>query len=358
MMDTATPTLKTIAQNLNLSIGTVQRALHGKGGYSPETQRLVIEEAKRVGYTTNTAASALRHPPITLGVLLPAPVGINRFFFGYLWQGIEAACRDLLAYQIRLVRQQFEPMSDMFFHALEGILTDRDNPIEGLITIAHRDPRFDNLMEEFAQRKIPVFIINYTGDKDSRAFFAIDSNRSIGKLAGDIFSAIHRRTTGTVLLLGGSRNNLLHTERTADCGQALARDCPGIRTLEIHMFHELPQLEQFIIRCAKQFDDIVGIFAASSRETLVMCQAMDTLGWGGKITTVGTDAYPELLPYFERDILTASIYQYPAKQSYLAVKLLLAEITKIPQPHSIENFPISTVFKSNAAMFCGADGLI
>lgn len=41
-MGEATPTLKTIAENLGLSIGTVQRALHDKGGYSEETRQMIL----------------------------------------------------------------------------------------------------------------------------------------------------------------------------------------------------------------------------------------------------------------------------------------------------------------------------
>ena len=73
-LESATPKLKDIAQRLNLSVGTVQRALHNKGGYSRETQELVLREAARCGYVVNAAASALRRAPINLIVVFfPTP---------------------------------------------------------------------------------------------------------------------------------------------------------------------------------------------------------------------------------------------------------------------------------------------
>ncbi len=355
-MESRTPTLKTIAENLGLSLGTVPRALHGKGGYSPQTQRLILAEAKRVGYSANTAASALRRPPITLGVLLPEPTGRNQYFFNYLWQGIDKACHDLSIYQIRLVKRCAEPGSDAFIASLEQLLTNEETPIEGLITVSRRDMRFDSLMERFAERKIPVFIVNSI--TKSPNCFSIDSNRSIGKLGADIFASIHRHSTGNVLLLGGSRDNLMQAERTADFCQKIMAECPGLDILETHNYHDLPKLKSFIIECAHKFDNIVGIYAVSARETLTMCEALEEIHLGGRLTAIGTDTFPQLLPYFQNNTLTASVCQYPAKQTYMAVQILIAQITKTPVQLETNHFPIAAVFKSNAEAFCMLEGLI
>ena len=94
------PTLKDIAERLGLSIGTVAaRAAQPRAAYSPQTQQRVLEEAKRCGYTVNVMASALRRPPINLAAVFPEPVGENRYFFRYVWEGIEKACEELVGVQ-------------------------------------------------------------------------------------------------------------------------------------------------------------------------------------------------------------------------------------------------------------------
>lgn len=359
-MKSSTPTLKTIAQNLGLSIGTVQRALHDKGGYSEQTKVLVLREAARVGYIANTAASALRRSPITLGVLLPKPVERNRYFFHYLWQGIERAKEDLSIYQINLVRCYAEPGTDAFAQALEFLLNRSENPIEGLITVSRRDARVDKLMQEFARREIPVFIINSIDAPSPSAplRYAINANHRIGALAADVFSCVHKDSKGSMLLLGGDRNNRIQTERSIDFSSRIAASCPGLNVLETHFYHDLPRLKDFIIDYLHKFDDAVGIYAVSSRETLTMCQAISECRHAAALTSIGTDTFPELLPYFENGTLTASICQYPTKQSYTAVHMLIAHITKTPQTHTAENFPIAAVFRSNASIFCSPQGLI
>ena len=52
--------IKRLAQQLNVSIGTVSRALNGKPDVSEETRRRVIEAAAAMGYAPNQAGRSLR----------------------------------------------------------------------------------------------------------------------------------------------------------------------------------------------------------------------------------------------------------------------------------------------------------
>ncbi|MBQ8081164.1 MAG: LacI family DNA-binding transcriptional regulator [Clostridia bacterium] len=355
----STPKLKTIAENLGLSIGTVQRALHDKGGYSEETRERILREAERIGYTANAAASALRRSPITLGVLLPRPEGRNTYFFQYLWQGIDRALRDLSIYRIELVRCFVEPGSPEYAEALQALL-DRPEPIDGLITVSRRDERADRLIDLFLERETPVFIINsvYDPRRTHPMLYAINANRHIGHLGADIFSAIHRGSQGKLLLLGGDRKNRLQVERSSDFCQRVGEECPEISILETHYYHDLTRLNTVVREYLEKLDDIVGIYAVSARETLTACQAVATAAKDERPTLVGTDAFPELLPFFENGVLTASVYQYPAKQSYMAVQMLISAIVKTPLTDPAERFPIVPVFRSTAQIFCDPVGMI
>ena len=52
--------IKDIAKALKVSIGTVDRALHGRPGVSEKTKARVLQMAKRLGYKPNLAAQALK----------------------------------------------------------------------------------------------------------------------------------------------------------------------------------------------------------------------------------------------------------------------------------------------------------
>ena len=52
-------TIKEIAEYANVSRGTVDRALHGRGGVKPEVERRIRAIAENMGYKPNSVAKAL-----------------------------------------------------------------------------------------------------------------------------------------------------------------------------------------------------------------------------------------------------------------------------------------------------------
>ncbi|HSL42425.1 MAG TPA: LacI family DNA-binding transcriptional regulator [Anaerolineales bacterium] len=67
------PTIRDVAKKLNLSITTVSRALDGYDDVAEETRQLVINTARKLGYTPNRAARQLRRQKAeTVGYILPA----------------------------------------------------------------------------------------------------------------------------------------------------------------------------------------------------------------------------------------------------------------------------------------------
>ncbi|HZU08931.1 MAG TPA: LacI family DNA-binding transcriptional regulator, partial [Pseudacidobacterium sp.] len=52
--------IKEIAAALNISIGTVDRALHDRPGVSPKTRAKVMKMAEKLNYRPNVAARSLK----------------------------------------------------------------------------------------------------------------------------------------------------------------------------------------------------------------------------------------------------------------------------------------------------------
>ena len=350
-MDKTQPTLKDLAKRLNLSVGTVQRALNNKGGYRPETQRRVLEEAEKIGYTVNPAASALRRPPVCVSAVLPEPVGHNRYFYQYVWQGIEYACKELAVFQVSHQKLFVHPHSGEFCDALERLSV--SDKVQGVLTVLNRDPRFDEIMDRFARRGIPVAFINAEKASGDGRFSV-----STGGLAADILAAAHKCLPAQVLLLGGSYENELHRRRAMEFSQKLREYCASLSVLEIHEYHDLPKLRGTLASMLKSLDTLTGVFSVSTRETLCMCQAVSETGFSGKITTVGVDAFPELLPYFRNGTLTSSIYHFPVRLAYSVFYQLASQLTSIQSPHVVQSVPAVPVFRSNADYFCKAEGIL
>lgn len=55
-------TIKDIAREAGVSIGTVDRVLHDRGMVSPETKARILDVMKELDYKPNHAAQGLCHP--------------------------------------------------------------------------------------------------------------------------------------------------------------------------------------------------------------------------------------------------------------------------------------------------------
>jgi LacI family transcriptional regulator len=76
-----------IAEMAGVSIGTVDRALHGRDGIKDATRQKILQIARQIGYTPNLAARALSstRASATIGVCMPREI---RFFYDQLWAGV------------------------------------------------------------------------------------------------------------------------------------------------------------------------------------------------------------------------------------------------------------------------------
>jgi len=79
--------IRALAKELNLSIGTVSKALKDSYEISAETKRRVLEVAQRLHYTPNPYASSLRRKKSnTIAVVVPE---VADSFFSQAIKGIE-----------------------------------------------------------------------------------------------------------------------------------------------------------------------------------------------------------------------------------------------------------------------------
>ena len=94
-----------IAELASVSIGTVDRALHGRNGIKESTRQRILQIARQIGYTPNFAARALSASKtgVRIGVCVPREI---RFFYDQLWSGVLDEARRLaqLGVQLNIAR--------------------------------------------------------------------------------------------------------------------------------------------------------------------------------------------------------------------------------------------------------------
>ncbi|UYN98571.1 MAG: LacI family DNA-binding transcriptional regulator [Devosia sp.] len=138
--------IRQLAQHLNLSIGTVSRALNGKPDVNDETRRRVLDAAAAIGYVPNQAGRSLRQGNTNaIGFMIELGADINgnsdTFFMG-VFDGVQSV---LARHHLDLVALPC-PTDENPSAYLQRMIGRR--LVDGLIISAtHRkDPRIDLLM--------------------------------------------------------------------------------------------------------------------------------------------------------------------------------------------------------------------
>lgn len=150
-------TIYDIARELNLTSGTVSRALNDNPRISIETKRVVKEKANELKYQRNKIASSLRSGKShTIGVIIPSA---QMNFFGSVVHGIELMASSI-GYSIMLY--QTEETTVLEKKAIETFLSARVDGI--LASVAKETVDFSHYLE-LQKRHIPLVFFDRTNDE-------------------------------------------------------------------------------------------------------------------------------------------------------------------------------------------------
>lgn len=185
-------TLKEIARKAQVSIGTVDRVIHGRGRVSPETEKRIKKIIKELDYKANKhSRSHLASKSLNIGIVLPYPMQD-----GHFWEvpikGIEIAQRELDASKIKLRYFYYDKYSEKSFNDSCERIIEQFDQINGLIIA----PVLAKATEQFL-KKVPsdlsyVFLDSYIDNSRSISYVGEDSYQS-GVIAGQYMKKLVKK---------------------------------------------------------------------------------------------------------------------------------------------------------------------
>lgn len=138
--------LKTIAQELNLSISTVSRVVNGTGKISVATRKKVMKALEKHQYVPNQIARSLKtNETKTVGVIVPDIAD----YFATVIKGVDAVLASK-EYSIILVDTNEQPEKE---HHYMRLLYEKR--IDGLL-LATVDPEENKWITEYKNKNIPI----------------------------------------------------------------------------------------------------------------------------------------------------------------------------------------------------------
>jgi LacI family transcriptional regulator len=318
-----------IAKLAKVSIGTVDRALHGRPGISEATRARVLGIAKRLSYAPDPAARLLSVGRTTLRIGVCVPREIH-FFYDQMWIGIEEEVRRVGSLGIELVRRPIPNLGTDEGEQLTALL--RKNVSAVILTPG--DPSVVAPLVAAAEAEnVRVICITTDAPRSGRSGYVGVDPRLSGRLAAELMGKFVPAAS-RVAVLTGMLSAEEHLQKADGFRAGYREDCGNTGEVAVIEAHESEE-ECFVKTCKliEQYPDLRGIYV-STVNCLPVCSALQQFRLAGKVALITTDLFEEMIPHLQQGTIYASIYQDPYLQGQTAVRLLAEHLvsgTAIPK---------------------------
>ena len=310
-----------IARLAGVSIGTVDRALHGRKGISEKTRQRVLTIAKNADYRPNLAARALStaKPIARIGVCIPREI---HFFYDQVRQGIWAEARSHEHLGVEFIYRPVDRQGMGEAEKLEELLA---SDIQGLILTPGDPQKLTPVINEAEKKRIRVICVATDAPDSNRSSVVCVNPELNGRIAGELmgrFVAPRSR----VAIVTGMLQTEDHHQKVRGFSEAFPRTCEGGEVVEVLEGHD--DEDETFMKCSgllQRTKRLAGVYV-STANCLPVCRAVTVLGLARKIKVITTDLFQEMVPYFEKGTIVASVYQRPYVQGQRAVRLLVEHI--------------------------------
>jgi len=338
MSDTKRATVKDIANELHISIGTVSKALTGKRGISDEMRESIEEAAKRLGYSVNRQAQCLARKPIRIGVVYPAAW---EEFYGPLIGGMKEAMESLRDYN---VFGEFVHFSGLYSTDELSAIMDRmiEEKIDAVILCPASVTAGGSILSKLKIHGIPVFLVGNDFQKEDRvACVQVDAVMA-GRLAGEIMGYLTPPDASLTAFIG-DKGMMEHLDKVKGFEQEIGGQRKLVSTFETR---DDPEIAAYLARKAiQEIPDIAGMYIATGN-SLAICNVLTELGLNGRIKVIATDLFDDMKPFIEDRTINAVIYQYPARLGNAAVTSCYKYLTERKIPNNTILIEPSPIFRS------------
>jgi LacI family transcriptional regulator len=336
--------IKDIARALGISIGTVDRAIHGRGGINAITKERVLKMAQTLGYRPNLAARYLKAPrQIRVSVNLPARIGS---FFDAVRAGIRDASSPFQAgvdIHFRTHPALGEGDEELFREALEDNST-------GIIIAPGHPAQLKIWIRRAARRRIPVVCVS-TDAPGTERLTAVSADPFVSGAMVAEFLHLTVRGPGTVGVFTGDLSTIDHSEKVRGFKQSLSSLNGSLVVSDVIETHDdetaaYEQARKLLAR--KRSLKAIYVSTANSVTTI---QALEDLDPERRIAVVTTDLFPQLVPFLKSGRILATIYQRPKAQGRMAFEALYNFIAEGKCPPQRIKLNPHIVMRSNLELF-------
>lgn len=334
-------TIKDIARELNISVGTVYRALNNKGRIKEDTKQKVIEKAKELNYSTNSIARkfALRSNIKILVVMPEEP----KFYWNDIRKGLTSIEKELADFGAEITTYFVNISFNPDVH-LEIIKILEEKEMNGLVIAPLHIYKFDQLIEFTKAHSIPTAIFSTNIENDGVLFFYGPDDSLSGLMAGELLSKFinHR---GDVCVMVRKEDFIYYSQRLQGFCKYLQKNSPFINILDVYTYEA--DNENEILEKALSQSSLRGIYIMDGGGAGIFGKHLKDLNIEG-ITLVGHETNSLSTAMLLEGYVTALLCEERFCQGYYPVKLLFEYLVQGALPSEKDIYTnINVVLKGN-----------
>ena len=340
-----------IAEMAGVSIGTVDRALHGRAGISVKTRKRVLRIAKQLSYKPHPAARVLSvgRSNLRIGVCIPEEI---RFFYDQVRAGIYDEARRIDGLGVEIVYRPVPGLGEGEGEQISGLLSEG---INALIVTPGNPESAAPLIDKAENQNVRVVCITTDSAESQRTSFVGVNPELSGRLAAELMSKFVPAGS-EVAVITGMMSTEEHRLKSEGFQHEFRLGCRGGKIAAVLEAHESEE-ESYrkTRRLISRHPDLKGIYV-STVNCLPVCRALKERKMVGRICLITTDLFPEMVPCFKRGIIQASIYQDPYLQGQTSVRVLIDFLLHGKKIHKTYFMNPGIVLRTNISLFRESSG--
>ena len=337
-------TIYTLAKELNMTPSMVSRAFNPDGKISESKRKIVLETAKKYGFSPNRFASRLSMKTVCIGIIISCsfPVNTERMI-----SGIENAYTDLKDYKVKYDITLLNPEQNNIDDYIKVLYNYKD--FDGVILTGMSASKYTDMINNLYSHNQNVVQVQAINSDANYLFASKHNEETASELSAEfLYNCLKRSNRKNILLFTGDKESALH--QSAEVAFCDACKKSGMTVLDsIDMKDNQDYLKKILPevfdKYAKETD---GIYITSGFST-PLSEYLEANEFD--IPFVAFDEYEDTKKYLEKGIISAIISQNVSKQMETAFKVLAEHIITGAECDKTIYTYVQLVLKSNMHQF-------
>ncbi|OQX98584.1 MAG: hypothetical protein B6I20_10890 [Bacteroidetes bacterium 4572_117] len=340
--------IKDIALKAGVSIGTVDRVIHGRGEVNDKTREKILEIIEELGYKPNLLARSLASKKTKrIAIVIPDSSDNNPYWKKPVF-GINKAADELINYNIEIIYKYFDATDEESF---KGILEKvcKDKP-DGVVLNPVFKSTSLHFISIFSTRGIPyIFIdVNIKG-VGKLAYFGQDAEQS-GLVAAKLMAS-NTFESSNILVVKLSNKKVFsqHIESRITGFLKYFEQSEYYKNVQINTLEvDLLDSREPGFSLTKIFEnnkDLSGVFVPNSRAFKV-AEFLKQKNYKG-VVTIGYDLIEQNIAHLKEGTISYLISQKPEDQAYNAIMTMFNNLMIKTEVQKTTYSPIDIIIKEN-----------